>query len=101
MAQAVMPSGEVSVGGFHMGNKSYGQDILAFWGERVDGDELSELSIHDVDIHDIEIPLQMTDAGSVFVLVKNAATLTHEAHFCTSVCKVRYGEEVPAQVGDV
>ena len=43
----------------------------------------------------------MTDAGSVFALVKNVATLAHEAHFCTLVHKVGYGEEVPTQVGDV
>ena len=43
----------------------------------------------------------MTDTGSVFALVKNAVTLTHKVHFCTSAHKVRYGEEVPAQVRDV
>ena len=43
----------------------------------------------------------MTNAGSVFVLVKNAATLAYEAHFCISARKVGYEEEVPAQVRDV
>ena len=43
----------------------------------------------------------MTDAGSVLALVKDAATLTHEAHFCTLARKMGYREEVPAQVGDI